>query len=92
MVGDAGDRPRENGFVRYDYRVPGAVHERGGRSSYRLVLQHQPKIRPETLELTLQLPIGATNVRAPGWKRDGDLLRRIKPLEEDMELKVSWRS
>ena len=84
--------PRKSGFVRYDYRVPSVVHERGGRSSYRLVLQHQPKIRPETLELTLQLPSGATDVRAPGWKRDGDLLRRIKPLEEDMELKVSWRS
>jgi Protein of unknown function (DUF4012) len=84
--------PGEDGFVRYDYRVPGVVHDRGGRSHYRLVLQHQPKVRPETLELTLELPRDATDIDAPGWKRDGRVLTRVKPLEEDMELRVSWRN
>ena len=83
--------PTEEGSVRYEYRVPGVVRTKDGRRSYRLVVQHQPKIYPEMLALTLRIPRSATDVVAPGWERDGNVLRRSRPLKEDMELKVSWR-
>ncbi|HEY7875549.1 MAG TPA: DUF4012 domain-containing protein [Actinomycetota bacterium] len=76
----------------FDYVVPGVVRTAGGRSTYRLVVQHQPKLRPETLELRITLPDGAEGVRAPGFKRDGGALVWDKPLTTDLSLEVSWRS
>jgi hypothetical protein len=80
------------GSVGFDYVVPGAVVTAGGRSTYRLVVQHQPRVRPETLDLRITLPAGAGDVRAPGFKRDGATLLWQKPLTEDLTLEVSWRS
>lgn len=82
----------KSGTVRFDYRQPGAVVRRGPRSVYRLVLQHQPKVRPDDVTVTLLLPPGATDVVAPGWSRDGPRLIWNKPLARDEELEVSWRS
>jgi hypothetical protein len=76
----------------FDYVVPDVVHTEGDRSSYRLVVQHQPKLRPETLDLRITLPDGAAGVRAPGFKRDGATLVWEKPLTTDLSLEVSWRS
>ena len=84
--------PLQEGAVRFDYRVPGAVAAEGKRNVYRVVLQHQPKVLPETLTLTLKLPEGASGVRAKGWKRTEDGLMWERELVEDTVLEVSWRS
>jgi hypothetical protein len=82
----------KEGSVGFDYVVPGVVRTTDGRSSYRLVVQHQPRVRPETLDLRITLPAGATDVRAPGFTRDGTTLVWEKPLTEDLALEVSWQS
>ena len=83
--------PEETGTVRFEYRVPGVVRTEGDRQIYRLVVQHQPKVRPETMTVNLTPPSGATEIDAPGWARKGELLVWTGPLEEDLELEVSWR-
>lgn len=82
--------PGEDGSVRFDYRVPGVVREKNGRSSYSLTVQHQPRVRPETLDIRLTLPDDADAIAAPGWVRDGQTLVWSKALRRDMVLKVSW--
>ena len=82
--------PEEEASVRFDYRVPDVVHEDDGRSSYRLVVQHQPRVRPEMLEIHLALPDDADAIAAPEWERDGETLTWSEPLRRDMVLKVSW--
>lgn len=83
--------PGQEAAMRLDYRVPGVVRSREGRRVYRLIVQRQPKVRPEQLDVTLTLPEGARRVHAPGWKRKGDVLRWDKPLKQDLELEVSWQ-
>lgn len=83
--------PQETGAVTVDYVVPGVVRQRDGRSTYRLVVQHQPKLRPDALRVRLELPEGATQVKAPGWtKQDGTLVYE-RPLKTDTILEVSWQ-
>ena len=82
--------PDETGSVNFEYRVPGVVQEDDGRSSYRLVVQHQPRVRPEDLTIRLTLPDDADAVAAPEWDREGQTLVWSKPLRSDMVLKVSW--
>ena len=82
--------PQEEGSVRFDYRVPDVVQERNGRSSYRLVVQHQPRVRPELLRISLALPDDASAIVAPGWKRTDDGLVWEKPLNRDLVLEVTW--
>jgi hypothetical protein len=88
--------PGRKGSVLLDYVVPGVVRTRGGRSVYRLSLQHQPKVRPEDLEIRFALPEGAAKVRADGWRRTGSAgateLVWDRALNEDMTLEVSWQS
>ena len=84
--------PQETAALRLGYTVPGVVRRRDGRSSYRLVIQHQPKAFPETLSLRLRLPEGAQGVKAPGFQeRDGRLVLD-KPLTRDLILEVSWQT
>ena len=84
--------PQETAAFRLEYVNPTAVRRRDGRFSYRLVVQHQPKAFPEILRLSLTLPEGAQDLRAPGFKRrDGRLLFE-KPLKRDLILEVSWRT
>lgn len=83
--------PGQEAAMRLDYRVPGVVRSREGRRVYRLIVQRQPKVSPEQLDVTLTLPDGARRVHAPGWKRNGDVLRWDKPLKQDLELEVSWQ-
>nr|MBA3349355.1 hypothetical protein [Actinomycetota bacterium] len=83
--------PQQEAAVRFDYRVPGVVRSEGGHNVYRLTVQHQPKVRPETLEVRLQLPPGAGGVVAPGWTRSGDTLMWAKPVVKDMVLEVRWQ-
>ena len=83
---------RQEGAIGYDYTVPDVVKTSSGRSTYRLIVQHQPKVRPETFDLSITLPPGATDVRAPGFKRDGEKLVLSRPLNVDLDLEVSWRS
>lgn len=80
------------GAVRFKYRVPGVVVTKGDRHSYRVVLQRQPKVQPETMTLTLRLPRGAKEVQVKGWKRTDDGLVWERALTEDTVLEVSWRS
>ncbi len=82
--------PGETSSIRYDYVVPGVVRRIGGRSVYRLVIQHQPKVNLERMTIRLTLPPGASDVSAPGWVRDGDELTWSKPLKQDREVEVSW--
>ena len=84
--------PQESGAFTLGYVVPDAVRERQGRKVYRLTVQRQPRVRPERLSVTVALPQGATDVRAKGWKRQGDRLVWDRPLKEDIVLEVSWRS
>ena len=83
--------PEEQGAVGFEYRSPGVVRTENDRHVYTLVVQHQPRVRPEMLDITLSLPEGAENVVAPGWERKGDDLVWSRPLVKDMELEVSWR-
>jgi hypothetical protein len=81
------------GAFQLAYAVPHAVvEEGGGRSVYRLTLQHQPKVRPETFTLRVALPPGASGVAAPGFERRGDTLVWTRILRRDRVLEVSWRS
>ena len=82
--------PGEDGSVGFDYRVPDVIREEDGRSSYTLTVQHQPRVRPETLEIRLALPDDADAIVAPGWEREADVLVWSKPLRSDMVLKVTW--
>ncbi|MDQ4094923.1 MAG: hypothetical protein M3174_01775, partial [Actinomycetota bacterium] len=82
--------PGEEASVGFDYRVPDVVREQDGRSSYTLTVQHQPRVRPETLEIRLSLPDDADAIVAPGWEREDDMLVWSKPLRSDMVLKVTW--
>jgi hypothetical protein len=56
-----------------------------------LVLQRQPKVRPETITVRLALPPGATDVQARGFERDGNTLTLERVLREDAVLEVTWR-
>ncbi|HEX2241558.1 MAG TPA: DUF4012 domain-containing protein [Actinomycetota bacterium] len=84
--------PRETGRLGFEYRVPDVVVEEDGRRVYRLVLQHQPKVRSETLIVKLVLPSDATDVKAPGWERGRNerVLRWERVLDDDQVLEVSW--
>ena len=81
----------DSAAVTYDYRVPGVVRTVDGRRVYRLVAQHQPKVHPERLVIRFNLPAGATGVRAPGWKRRGDVLVWERAVTRDLDLEVSWQ-
>jgi hypothetical protein len=83
--------PLGKGSLSFDYRVPNVVRDVGGRRVYRLHVQHQPKVHPETLSLILELPDGATHVKARGWRKKNGQLTWNRPLEEDLVLEVSWR-
>ena len=83
--------PGEEASMRLDYRVPGVVRSEGDRSTYRLIVQHQPKVRPERLTIRLRLPEGARRIEAPGWKRKDGFLEWDKPLKTDLDLEVSWQ-
>ena len=52
--------PDEDGSLTFDYRVPGVVRTVDGSRVYHLVVQHQPKVQPETLVVRLKLPEGAS--------------------------------
>ena len=96
ILGDAGidppGMPPDTTYgVTYDYDVPGAITTRGGRTVYRLVLQHQPKAHAEQFEFTFTLPDGARSVRARGMKRRGRSVVWKRTLTTDRILEVSWR-
>jgi hypothetical protein len=73
------------------YRVPGVVRTVDGRRVYRLVVQHQPKVNPEKLVIRIRVPEGASEVRARGFKRQGDVLVLDRIVVTDLELEVSWQ-
>jgi hypothetical protein len=83
--------PGEVGTLAFDYRVPGVVRTVGDRLVYRLHLQHQPKVQPETFVIEISLPPGARKVEAPGFERDGDRLIWDSEVKEDQILEVSWQ-
>jgi hypothetical protein len=84
--------PGETVEANFEYRVPGIVRTKNGRSVYRLVVQHQPKVRPEWMDIRLQLPNGASDVKLEGWKKDGSGgIFWAGQLNEDMTLEVSWQ-
>jgi hypothetical protein len=75
----------------YDYRVPNVVRTVEGRRVYRLVVQHQPKINAERLVIKIRIPEGATDIKARGFERRGDVLVLDRTVRTDMELEVSWQ-
>jgi hypothetical protein len=83
---------QQQGAFHVTYRVPGVVQQRGPRSVYSLVLQHQPKVRPETVTVTLSLPPGATDVKAPGFTRTNGGLVWEHNVTQDEVLTASWQS
>ncbi|MGH2730737.1 MAG: hypothetical protein ACRDJI_09060, partial [Actinomycetota bacterium] len=91
-IDEPGISPGKAGAVRFDYRVPGVIRTVGRRTVYRLVVQYQPKPRPETLRIRFALPKGAQTVIAPGFKREGDVLTYERRLDGDIALEVSWRA
>jgi Protein of unknown function (DUF4012) len=82
----------EDGTFGVVYEVPDVVKTRGDTKVYRLVIQHQPKVRPEELAIRLQVPEGASNIHAVGFTRNGRTLTYERPLVEDTTLEVSWQS
>lgn len=76
----------------FRYRVPGIVRRANGRNVYRLTVQHQPKVRPEWMDIDLRLPDGARDIRVTGWKREGrNGIAWAGGITRDMTLEVSWR-
>jgi hypothetical protein len=84
--------PGEQGSVRYRYTVPGVVRSEGGRTVYRLVVQHQPKVHAETMRIRITLPDGATAIKAPVFNRSEDELRWERKLTRDMVFEISFSS
>ncbi len=82
--------PGESGSIAYDYTVPDVVRTAGGRRVYRLVVQYQPKVHPERLVVSIDLPSGAEDVRAKGAARRGDTLVWDLTMKSDLVLEVSW--
>jgi hypothetical protein len=82
----------ETQSFRYDYRVVDVVRTEGSRRVYRLVVQHQPKVNPETLVIRIKVPDTATNVKARGFERRGDMLVYETVVRTDFELEVSWQT
>jgi hypothetical protein len=72
------------------YRVPGVVHDRNGRKTYKVVLQHQPGVHPPAMEVTLHLPANARDVFAPGFHGKGQTLTWSGSLDADKTITVSW--
>jgi hypothetical protein len=83
--------PGQEAAMTLDYRVPGVIRSVDSRKVYRLIVQHQPKVHPEQLSVTLTLPEGARRIEAQGWKRKGNVLEWTKPLKTDLDLEVSWQ-
>lgn len=83
--------PGETASLGFDYLVPGVIERDGDRMVYRLAIQWQPKVRPDHLIVRFRLPADASDVRAPGWERDGGVMVFDKKLKGDLELEVSWR-
>jgi len=83
--------PRETGSLEIDHRSPGAVFRREGRNVYRLVVQRQPRINPQRLLIQLNLPPKASDIKARGFKKDGQTLTLDRQLRSDTVLEVSWR-
>jgi hypothetical protein len=81
----------ETATATFHYRSPGVVRSRGGRRVYRLVVQHQPKVRPEWMTIGLRLPGTAQDIEATGWKRGDDGLTWEGYVKRDMILEVSWQ-
>lgn len=75
----------------YDYQVPDVVRSEGSRRVYRLVVQHQPKVNPETLVIRVQVPDSATDVKARGFERRGEVLVYRTVVTADFEVEVSWQ-
>ena len=83
--------PGEEGTLAFDYRVPGVVRKVDGRFVYRLHLQHQPKVLPESYRIALTLPEGARGVKAKGFSRADGVLIWEQDVKEDQVLEVSWQ-
>jgi hypothetical protein len=77
---------------RIGYRVPAVVRTSKGRSDYRLVVQHQPKVYAEDLRVSIEVPSGARSIRAPGFRRTGGTLLLERPLQRDSIFRISWRT
>jgi hypothetical protein len=84
--------PGRQSSLSFSYKVPDVVQKHGSRNVYRLVIQHQPKVRPETLKVTVALPANAADVRAPGFTRNGTQLIWSNTLTRDVVLRASWQS
>lgn len=81
----------ETQSFRYDYRVPDVVRSEGSRRVYRLVVQHQPKVNPETLVIRIHVPESATDVKARGFEHRRDVLVYKTVVKTDFEVEVSWQ-
>lgn len=65
----------------------------GTPGHYRLVIQHQPNLNPDRLELQITLPRGAyVYSYSPQLTQVGNRLLWSGPLEQDMELEVRYGS
>jgi hypothetical protein len=87
--------PLQSAAFQVRYRTPTVVKTVDGRNVYRLVIQHQPKVRPDEFRLHLTLPEGATEIRTKsrlGFMREGNTVVWDHPVDRDIELEVSWRS
>ena len=81
----------KKGAITFKYLSKNVVRTVAGRKVYRLVIQHQPKARPEHALYKLALPAGASKVKTEGWRRDGQLLVWEGDLLKDMVLEASWK-
>ena len=86
--------PLQSSAFQVRYRTPNVVRTVDGRSVYRLVIQHQPKVRPDEFRLRVTLPEGATQVRTKSdlrFTREGNAVVWEHPVDRDIELEVSWQ-
>ena len=85
--------PLQSASFEVRYRTPNVVRSVKGRNVYRLVIQHQPKVRPDEFRVLITLPAGAGSVRTKSglpFKREGDTMVWDHPVNRDIQLEVSW--
>lgn len=81
----------EEATLELRYRTPGVVNTVAGRKVYRLTLQHQPKLQPTEVTITVTLPNGAiVSTAPPGWTIKDNVLTLETQLTRDVVYEIAF--
>jgi hypothetical protein len=77
--------------MRLEYTMRGVVISRGSGKLYRLSIQHQPRLTPASLRVTVRLPPGTAVRLAPrGWTVRGNVLTLESKLTHDAVHEIAF--